>query len=64
MLIQLTLDQRGYVVDTKIIKGHEVAPVLQRSALKAVREWKFIRTGQLSGSIKVILPVTFSLETT
>jgi TonB family protein len=61
--LQLTIDQRGRVVDVKIIEGHEVADILQNAAILAVKKWKFSYKNTPLEKAIISLPVVFSLET-
>ena len=56
VVIELTVDEEGNVIQTKAITGH---PLLRDSAIEAAKEWKFKPT-KLSGvPVKVIGTITF-----
>ena len=63
VMVDATLNQHGYVIDTEVFNssGH---PLLDRSALKAVRNWQFEpakRNGTTVLSV-VRIPVEFRLD--
>jgi TonB family protein len=58
--VQITIDEKGNVIDAMMISGH---PLLEDVSLKAAREWKFKPT-LLNGapiSVQGILTFTITL---
>jgi TonB family protein len=62
MMLNLTIDAQGNVVDVKLVKGHEIDACLKQAAFEAVRKWRFIRSDKLEEFVSVTLPVNFNLE--
>jgi TonB family protein len=60
VLLQVQVDEEGQVADVKIIRGH---PLLEQSAMEAVRQWRYSPTFLNGEPVSVIATVTviFSL---
>jgi periplasmic protein TonB len=59
--VELTIDERGDVVDAKLLRG---VPLLNEAALEAVRQWKYSPTLLNEVPVPLIMTatVTFSLR--
>ena len=55
VLLQVTVDEIGNVTDINIIRGH---PLLNQSAVEAVRQWKYSPTLLNGEPVPVIATVT------
>jgi len=55
VLLQVTVDEQGSVQDVKLIRGH---PLLNQSAIDAVRQWRYSPTLLNGEPVQVIATVT------
>ncbi len=62
MLLRLTIDHMGHVVDVSIETGHQTAELLKTAAIHTVQTWRFKRLDGKQEPIVVTLPITFDLE--
>jgi protein TonB len=61
VIIEATIDERGNVIDTHILRS---IPLLDEAALAAVRQWKFSPT-QLNGvPVPIVMTVTVNFKLT
>ena len=63
MTLQLVVDKTGFVIDAKVTEGQETSEILQESALRAVRQWRFHYKNNGQGKVTLSLPIVFDLET-
>ncbi|MCX7338633.1 MAG: energy transducer TonB [Alphaproteobacteria bacterium] len=64
MIIALSINNHGNVIDAKLESGFAVDPLLQKAALAAVRAWKFIYKDGTPGDDAIVrrfVPITFEL---
>jgi len=59
VVVQITIDERGNVIDTQVISGH---PLLRNAAVNAVRDWKFAPDKVYGKPVKVIGSLTFNFN--
>jgi protein TonB len=59
VVIEVTIDEQGNVIDTQVITGH---PLLRNAALNAARGWKFSPDKVYNKPVKVIGPLTFNFH--
>ena len=59
--VQITVDEEGRVIDAKAVSGH---PLLQQSAVSAVRQWRFSPTLLSGQPVKVtgVVIVNYNLQ--
>lgn len=62
MLLQLTVNQTGHVIQIQIIEGRETHQILQDAAFSAVKGWRFKYKTIPKEPAILSLPVVFSLE--
>ena len=62
VLLQVTIDERGRVVDARVLSSD--APIFEAPALAAVLEWRF-RPAEQSGHpvrARIVVPMEFTLR--
>ena len=59
VVVEVTIDEQGNVIDTQVISGH---PLLRNAALKAARGWKFAPDKVYNKPVKVVGPLTFNFS--
>jgi periplasmic protein TonB len=61
VVVQITVDEEGYVISSSAISGH---PLLRQAAAVSLRQWRFAPTALSGQPVKVsgVVTVNFSLD--
>ena len=61
VIIEATIDEQGNVIDTRILRS---IPLLDESAVAAVRQWKFSPTLLNGAPVSIVMTVTVNFKLT
>lgn len=62
LVVELTVNSKGYVDNVEIVSGNETAEILQEVALETTRKWRFLYKAPTNQTVKIRVPIVFDLE--